>query len=215
MSDEIILDGTAGNSTPREQHPAGQYVGVCVDVVNLGDRVEAFDNKKPKLAPKVAFIFQTGQMDSEGRLFEVSKEMTLSGGEKATLRKVIGTWRGAPLTDEEIKQGLRLQEFVGKPAILSLVAKQSKKNTVYTNIDTITPLFPGLPVPTLPPYTRAAFWATRKEEYALEAEKFKRAVAQPPAIVTAPPAAAQDAALAQAIASEHAAQDALLPPVPF
>lgn len=222
MTDEIILDGKSGGSgEPREQHPTGQHIGVCVDVVNLGERVEDFPGSTPKVVPKVAFVFRTGLKDAEGRYFELSKEMTLSGGDRATLPKFLGTWRGEPVNTDEIKKGIKLSQFVGKPAQLSLVAKPSKKGTLYTKIDSVTALMPQLlsHVPQLPTYERAPFWESRKQEYADGVAEFRRkaAVAAAPtaraAVATAPTAPLSDAdAVARMVAAEQAAQDRDLPP---
>ena len=221
MSDELILDSSsAGSSTPREQHPTGQAIGVCVDVIDLGERVEDFPGKPVKLSRKVVFVWQTGQKDAEGNLFELSKEYTFSGHEKATLRKVLGEWRGLPVTDDEVKAGMRLSQYVGKPCILTLVPKQGKNGNVYTNIGQIAPLFPGLAAPALPQYTRKEFWGTKKTEYADAAAEFKRkqAVANgvglpaPQSIVPPPVAQVSDAAAVAGMLKAEAAQQADLPP---
>lgn len=225
-ADEIILDSNSGGSgTPREQHPIGQHIGVCVDVIDLGERLEEFAGKPRAVKRKITLVFMTGLKNTEGEYFEISREFTFSSHEKAGLRKFLGEWRGTPLTEDEIKQGMRLSAYAGKPAILAIVAKPSKKGTVYSNLNTATPLFPGLEdkVPALPPYTRAAFWAKRKEEYADGVAEFKRqeavkAGAQTPTVI-APPAtpvqkaiaeAAADASVAKAIAAVEA-DDSLVP----
>ena len=221
MSDELILDSSsAGSSTPREQHPTGQAIGVCVDVIDLGERVSDFPGKPARCERKVAFVWQTGQKTSEGELFELSKEFTFSGHEKSTLRKVLGEWRGLPVTDDEVKAGMRLSQYVGKPCILTLVPKQAKNGNVYTNIGQIAPLFPGLIPPALPQYTRKEFWGSKKTEYADAAAEFKRkqAVASgaglpaPQSQIPAPVApVSNEAAVAGMVAAENA-QQAELPP---
>lgn len=221
MSDELILDSSSvGSSAPREQHPTGQVIGVCVDVIDLGDRVSDFPGKPARCERKVAFVWQTGQKDAEGNLFELSKEYTFSGHEKATLRKVLGEWRGLPVTDDEVKAGMRLSQYVGKPCILTLVPKQGKNGNVYTNIGQIAPLFPGLAAPVLPQYTRKEFWGTKKTEYADAAAEFKRkqAVANgaslpaPQSQLAAPVAQVTNEVVVQQMIAAEAAQQADLPP---
>lgn len=222
MSDEIILNqDSGGSSEPRETHPAGQHIGVCVDVINLGERVEDFAGKAPKIVQKVAFVFMTGLKDSEGRLFEVQKELTVALGDRANLPKFLGQWRGSPLTPEEIKAGVRLSQFVGKPGQVNLVTKMSKKGRPYVVIDTVTPLMAQMLafVPQLPDYTRATFWEQRKQEYADGVAEHKRKMAvqampTPRAAVAQAPAATQSDqdAVARMMAAEAAAQDSDLPP---
>jgi len=205
VSTDVIAIPSGGGT--REQHPIGQHIGVCCDVIVLGDRVEAFEGKPEKIAPKIAFLFRTDKIDSEGRHFEISKELTLSDGDRANLPKFLGTWRGTPFAKGELKSGLKPAEWVGKPCILTLAAKGAKN---YTNIEAITPLFPGLPVPALPPYTRAAFWEQRKAEYAAGVAAFHAKQQQAASVASAPnPALAQaqaQAALAKAVAAEEASQ---------
>lgn len=214
MSDEIILDGSSGSSTPREQHPTGQHLGVCVDVIDLGERVEDYAGKPKRLTRKVEFVWMTGQKDSEGRYFELSREFTLSSHEKAGLPKFLGTWRGTPLTEAEIKAGMRLSQFVGMAGVLQIVPKMSSSGKTYSRVDIVTPLFPGLQPPVLPAYTRADFRNTRKAEYAEEAAKFKAASAPTArgATTVAPVAPQSDAqAVASMVAAEQAAQSDLPP----
>ncbi len=222
MTDDIILDQHSGGSgEPREQHPTGGHIGVCVDVINLGERLEQFDQNKPKIVQKVAFVFMTGLKNAEGKYFELNREMTLSAGDRATLPKFIGTWRGQPLDAAEIKSGIKLNAFVGKPAQLSLIGKTNKKGNTYTNIDTVTPLMAQMTsfIPVLPAYTRADFWQTRITEYADEVAEFRRkqgvanAATARGAVAQAPSAPLSDAdAVAKMQASEQAAQDSDLPP---
>jgi hypothetical protein len=116
---------------------------------------------------------------------------------------------------------VKLSEFVGKPAQLSLVGKLAKNGNTYTNIDAVTPLMAQLlpHVPQLPTYERAPFWESRKQEYADGVAEFRRkaAVAAAPtaraAVATAPTAPLSDAdAVARMVAAEQAAQDCDLPP---
>lgn len=218
MSDEIILNqDSGGNSGPREQHPTGTHIGVCVDIVSLGDRVKEYPGAQPYVQPQVAFVFQTGIKDAEGRLFSLTKEMGLSSGKKATLPKFIGTWRGEPLTPEEIKAGVKLSQFLGKPAQLSLVGKLAKNGNTYTNIDAVTPLMAQLlpHVPQLPTYERPEFWEQRKMEYADGVAEFKRKAAiqaQRPTVSTPAASVTPEASVANMLAAEQKMQDDTLPP---
>lgn len=230
--EEVYLER---GGSKRERHPVTgiPVPGVCVDVIPLGDRVEQFGTQAKKVVPKVVFVYQTGQVDSEGRLFEIAKEFTLSDGDKASLPKFLSAWRGTEITKDEVKAKLPLSSFKGRPALLSLITKVSGAGNERTDIGAIMPTFPGVPTPALPPYTRAPFWAERKAEYAAGVAQYKTELAAgarlaPPAVVAqptiAPPVAAQhvdpqDAALQRAIAAEVQEQNTLpvagADPVPF
>lgn len=199
MADQVTLDSSSGGGKPFPQHPIGQFIGVLVDVVDVGERKSNFPGKPVEIARKVALVFQTGVKDEEGKLFEIATEVTVSSNEKAALVKLIGQWIGRPLTQEEIKAGIQLHSFVGRPGLLSIVNKPSAKGKDYSKIDTITPLFPGLEtqIPVLPPYTRDAFWQKKKEAYALEVADYRKSkAAQTPNQMVgnyAPPPVAQNA----------------------
>lgn len=216
--DDLVLDGNSGGGgAPREQHPTGQYIGVCVDIINLGERVESFQGGPEKLVPKVVFVFMTGLKNTEGELFQLRKEYSFSSGDKSNLRKELGAWRGSPITDEEVKSTIPLKEFFRKPAQLSVSGRMSKKTGhTYSNITGIAPLMEMMRphVPALPDYQRAEFWEKQKTEYADGVAEFKRKaeVAASIAARMMPPVS-NEQAVANVVAAEHAEQDAL--PVPF
>ena len=221
MSDDLILDGSSGGSgAPREQHPVGQDIGVCVDIIDLGERLEDFPGKPKRLSRKVAFVFMTGKKNTEGDLFELSKEYTFSKSEKGNLRKDLGAWRGEPITDAEVDAGMPLKAFLNKPAQLSISGKQARNGNVYSNITGIAPLMPMLlpHVPKLPDYTRAEFWQKRKQEYADAAAEFKRQQAvqhlgaSPTQLPSAPVAPLTDQQAVDRMKAAEAAQQSDLPP---
>jgi hypothetical protein len=154
----------------------GQDIGVCVDIINLGERLEDFPGKPKRVSQKVAFVFRTGKKNAEGELFELSKEYTFSKSEKGNLRKDLGAWRGEPITDAEVEAGMPLKAFLNKPAQLSISSKTARNGNAYSNITGIAPLMPMLlpHVPKLPDYTRAEYWQKRKQEYADGVAEFKR-----------------------------------------
>lgn len=218
--EDLILDGSSGGSgAPREQHPVGQDIGVCVDIVDLGERLEDFPGKPKRVSRKVAFVFMTGKRNQEGELFELSKEYTFSKSDKGNLRKDLGAWRGEPITDAEVDAGIPLKAFLNKPAQLSISGKQARNGNVYSNITGIAPLMPMLlpHVPKLPDYKRAEFWGKRKQEYADGVAEFKRqqavqAIGAAPTQLPTPPAPVSDQqAVDRMKAAEEAHQNDLPP----
>ena len=211
MNDDLILDGSSGGTgAPREQHPVGTEIGVCVDIINLGERLEDFPGKPKRLSPKVAFVFMTGKKNAEGELFQLSKEYTFSKSDKGNLRKDLGAWRGTPLTDAEVEAGINLRQFLNKPVQLTISGKTAKNGNTYSNITGIAPLMAVLlpHVPQLPQYTRAEFWEKRKQEYADAAAEFKRQQAVANVARPAAPAVAAQVTDAQAVAGMIAAENA-------
>ena len=97
MADAVTARNEGQKFTP---HPEGPYAAVCVDVLNLGDRVETYQGKV-KIAPKCALVFRTGELRDDGTPFEVAIEFTVSMYDRASLRKFLEAWRGKPYTEEQ------------------------------------------------------------------------------------------------------------------
>jgi hypothetical protein len=179
MSDSITA--TATPSTFKA-HDAGQFVGQCVDTINLGEKVQDFPGTKPYLAPTCALVFRTGERNPEtGEYIDIAKEYTVSMGDKANLRKDLQTWRGKAYTPEQIEEGVPLDKLTGNHALLTITQRTSGKGRTYANITAIV----GIPaqmkdmVQKYTDYTRAEYWETRKKEYAEAAAKFRAEFAPP------------------------------------
>lgn len=171
MADVIVV-----KEAERAKHPAGQFVAQCVDVVDLGERVESFPGTPEKLVHKCALVFRTGEIHPDfNEPFDISKEFSVSMGDKANLRKALEQWRGKPYTQDELSEGAPLHKLEGNWAILTVEHRTSNAGRQYANISAIV----GVPkamqkeLPKFPPYTRADFWATRKEENAKAVAAFK------------------------------------------
>lgn len=164
------------NDTKFHPHPEGQFVGQCVDTIDLGEKVEDFPGTPKKLAHKCALVFRTGQVNQDtGESIDISREFTVSMGELANLRKFLEQWRGKAYKPEQIEEGVPLHKLAGQWGLLSVSHKTSGKGRTYANIVAIV----GVPeqmrsaLPKFAGYERAEFWETRKKEYADEAKKFR------------------------------------------
>ena len=173
MADTVTARDEGQKFTP---HPEGQFAAVCVDVVNLGERVEQFKDQPKKLVPKVALVFQTGEVNADtGDLHQVSVEFTVSMGEKANLRKFLEAWRGKKYTDEQAEEGVPVHKLEGQAGYITVEQRKAKSSgNTYATINAIMPLPKGMMKPTLPAYTRPEFWTERKKANAEAAAAFKR-----------------------------------------
>lgn len=181
MSDIITAKGT---ESKFKAHSTGQFVGQCVDTIDLGEKVQDFTDSKPYLAPMCALVFRTGERNEEiGEYIDVAREFTVSMGEKANLRKFLEQWRGRPYTKEQLEAGVPLDKLTGQHGLLTIAHRESKKQRTYANITACV----GIPkqmagaVTQYPDYVRADYWATRKAEYAEAAAKFRADTATPSA----------------------------------
>lgn len=127
--------------------PAGQYLAVCVGVYDLGEQYsEKYKNYSPKIM--ISFDIPTLTIEVEGKQEprQLSREFTISGKNNSKLRAFISSWNGVQYSDEAFGEFDPLTQ-IGKPAMINVLLNETGE---YANIDTIMPLFPGLPAPTSP-----------------------------------------------------------------
>ena len=94
MADTIVAKGTKSSFTP---HPEGQFLAQCVDTIDMGEKVEAFQGQPPKITPKCVLVFRTGEVNEQGQptLLRDSKgEVVRSRLDESTLREVATATKG-------------------------------------------------------------------------------------------------------------------------
>lgn len=124
--------------------PAGQYLAVCVGVYDLGEQYsEKFKNYSPKLMISFDIPAVTIEVDGKMEPRQLSREFTISGKNNSKLREFISSWNGVQYSDEAFGEFDPLTQ-VGKPAMINVLLNETGE---YANINTIMPLFPGLPAP--------------------------------------------------------------------
>jgi hypothetical protein len=111
------------DSKDYERAEDGQYLGVIVDVVDLGEVQTGFGVK-----PKVQIVWLLNADDSEGNPFRVSAFYTASLHEKANLRKALKSILGADVSGE-----FDLENLLGVNNQLVVQTIQNGEK-VYTNI---------------------------------------------------------------------------------
>lgn len=181
MPDTLTIKASGAQFTP---HPEGQFVAVCVDVIDLGENVEQFQGQPAKLAHKCALVFRTGERnEATGEYIDIGREFTASMNEKANLRKFLEQWRGKPYTNEQVERdGVPVDKLYGQPALLTVSHKQSNQGRTYANITACV----GVPkqmrgaLPDAAGYARAEYWTEKKGKYAEAARTFRGQQAPPP-----------------------------------
>ena len=162
MADKVVL------RTRFTLHPEGQWAGTCVDIVDLGERVEIFNDSKPRVVGKVVLVFATGERQQNGELSTVSAEFTMSMNERSSLRPFLESWRGRSYTQDEVAEGVPLHLLEGQPALLTIEHKLSKVGRTYAKIMWVAPLPKGMAAPVVDEYRRSPHWDDRKKVYAAE-----------------------------------------------
>lgn len=195
MADSYITDAPANGGGSFAPAPEGSFRAVCVDGIYLGERLDQFPGRPAKIVAKYAFVFQVDEINPEtGKRYEISKELTVSMHEKATLRKFLSQWRGKAYTDEEAK-GFDLARVVGACGISTVTHQTSAAGRVYGKLMSMTPLIRGMAKLEPLDYERAPYWEERKAEYKAEVDGYRRT---PPTASPAPAAAPRAAAPAAA-----------------
>lgn len=158
-------------------HPEGQFVAQCVDTIDLGEKVEKYQDQPARLTHKCVLVFRTGQVNQEtGEAQDIAREFTVSMGEKANLRAFLESWRGKKYTEEQVEEGVPLHKLANQFALISVGHNKGANGKTYANIVTVA----GVPemmrkaLPTFAGYERDEWWTKRKKEYADESRKFKQ-----------------------------------------
>lgn len=137
-----------GDHTPV---PAGTYVARCYSMIHIGT-VEENIMGESKWLNKVRISWE---LPTETKVFKeengeqpyvISKEFTLSMNEKANLRKFLEGWRGKGFTEDEAK-AFDITVLLGKPCMLSVIHKTSKKGNIFAEISSCSALPKGLVCP--------------------------------------------------------------------
>jgi hypothetical protein len=113
---KIPASSGGGLGALGEPPPAGTYLAVCVDVIDL----YGVDRPKTKA----------------GALHKIAtREMKITSGPKANLTKFIKAWTG-----EVPKAGWDTEQLKGKGAQITVTAEESRNGKTYNNITGIAPV---------------------------------------------------------------------------
>lgn len=135
---------------PKQQRilaPEGTHVARLVRLLHIGTIPEEYMGEQKEMN-KVDFsfelldethVFKDGE---EPKPFVVSKEFTLSMGEKANLRKFVEGMVGKSLGVDEANE-FNVESMLGKACLITVKHKTSKKGSIYTDISTASPLMKG------------------------------------------------------------------------
>ena len=140
----FIVEDTGGSFTPV---PAGMHLARCYRIIDLGTQKTEFEGNVD-FKRKLKIVWEIHGEDDEGKPIVTSKnepmiitkDYTMSWGDKATLRKDLQSWRGKPFTEDEQKR-FDLKSVLDKWCMVN-VAHKPKKNGqgVYANIVSVTPV---------------------------------------------------------------------------
>lgn len=119
----------------------GAHIARLYGLIDLGKQDGIYG---PKHQVLLMFEVLDAKRD-DGEPYIVSKRTGFSMNEKATLRSIVGSWRGKKLSNDEAKS-FDLQTLLGKQAQLQISHNDGKDGRVYANIAGVFPTnSPNLP----------------------------------------------------------------------
>ena len=143
----------AKKGAQRELVPSGSHVARCIKVMHFGHIPNIDFHGRQTMTDTVRI---TWELPHELRVFDedkgeqpmsISKDYTVSLGDKANLRKDLEGWRGRGFTQEEL-DGFDILNILGAPCMLSIIHKQAKSSgNNYDNVVGVSPLPKGTQCP--------------------------------------------------------------------
>lgn len=130
--------------------PAGNHLARCYGMVQIGTVKEETGIYAGKETHKVRISWETPHESHDFgkglQPFSIHKEFTLSMNEKATLRKMLESWRGKAFTEVEAEK-FDITKLLGKPCMINVIHKTSGKGSTYADISSIATLPKGFECP--------------------------------------------------------------------
>lgn len=142
---QLIAKDTGGSIAPIEE---GVYQAACYLVCDLGTHHSDLwekDQHKVLIGWELPDVRITVEEDGEkvDRPRVISKQYTLSLGDRANLRHDLEAWRGRKFTSEELK-AFNLENLLGANCQIQVVHTE-KNGKTYTNIGALMALPKGMP----------------------------------------------------------------------
>ena len=136
----IIAENTGSNFILI---PAGNHIARCYEMIQIGTVIEQQGIYAGKEQHKVRLTWETPDEQHDfgkgSQPFSISKEFTLSMHEKATLRKMLESWRGKAFSEDEAK-AFDVTKLLSKPCMLNVIHKKSNSGKEYADISSISTL---------------------------------------------------------------------------
>jgi len=118
--------------------PAGTYLAVCVDVIDLyGVERKKYESEEMERVDVTRFVF--GVKTKGGQLHKIAtREMKITSGPKANLTKFLKSWTG-----ENPKPGMDTEDLKGRGGQITVTAEEARNGKTYNNITGISPVLDG------------------------------------------------------------------------
>jgi hypothetical protein len=146
-----------------KQAPTGNHVARCIRLIDLGTQHGEYQGQ-PNVRNQVLITWELcNEPMDDGKPFTVSHFYTNSLNEKATMRAHLESWRGRQFTEEECK-GFDLNNVLGKPCMLTVIANEKGK----AKVSAVGAMPKGLKAPE-PVNPVSSFWIEEWDQAAYDA----------------------------------------------
>ncbi len=135
--DDIMGLMAKSSGSSRTPAPAGTHVAVCFGLIDLGTQVGNYEGKDTRRHQVWIWWELSDEVTEDGKPVTVGGFYTISLHEKATLRKMLESWRGRPFTPDELN-GFHLSNIVGKPCMLSIIHETKRDGNVREKITSVS-----------------------------------------------------------------------------
>lgn len=129
--------------------PAGNHVGICNAIIDLGMQPGRGQYPAPKHEVYMRFELPTERVTytKDGKSVDgpmtIGRTFTASMNEKANLRKFVESWFGKKFPTDGEAENFDLQALLGRKCLLN-VTHTEKGQKVYANINAATPIPKGM-----------------------------------------------------------------------
>lgn len=142
----LIVKEPEGNSKFPPIEP-GTYPAVCCGVIDIG---EHYSELYQKTSRKVLLVwelpYETVHTDDGDKPRTISETYSASLGDKASLRKMLESWRGKPFTADELK-GFNIANLLGVSCNINIINTETKEGKTFAKVQAVTrPLKGSAPI---------------------------------------------------------------------
>jgi hypothetical protein len=135
---------------PKVVVPAGTHIAVLYQIIDMGTQETEWQGQKKtgrKLRLTWEFPKKLHDFNGEQKPLVISKEVTFSMYEKASLRPIVEAMCGKSLSDKEADD-FDISSIAGKACLLAVTNKKSEiDGNVYARIAGVTPIMEGMEAP--------------------------------------------------------------------
>ena len=140
----LIVENSGGGTF--KPVPSGVHLARLYRIIDLGTQKNEFEGKISYVR-KCKFVWEVHGHDDDGTPLVtdkgepmiITRDYTMSWGDKATLRKDLESWRGRPFTADEQRR-FDLKNVLDQWCLINVQHKERKKGGVFSNIVGVTPV---------------------------------------------------------------------------